>query len=206
MKTQISVTHLSSHSRRQWVRSSLAACGYLAAGGLGLAQADQSPALPGFTQPGTVTARKHSLGMQSRLVDEGPDGEKCYALIFGKGDEILSGLTEFAEREKLTSGRFTAIGALQSARFGWYDAACHACRGIPINQQVELVSLIGELGLVNGALQIHAHGTVGQPNGQMRGGHLLEAIAWPPLEVCFTAFPENLSKSATMRRTFSALT
>ena len=132
--------------------------------------------------------------MQARLVAETSDGEKTYAVIFAKGDEVLSGLTEFAEREKLGAGHFTAIGALQSARFGWFDRARQAYRDIPINQQVELISLIGDVGAVNGAPQIHAHGAVGLPDGNVRGGHLLEAIAWPTLELFFTAFPTTLVK------------
>ena len=106
----------------------------------------------------------------------------------------MSGLTEFAERNKITAGHFTAIGALQSARFGWFDSARKAFRDIPINQQVELISLIGDVGLVNGAPQIHAHGAVGLPDGEVRGGHLLQAIAWPTLEVFFTAHPTTLIK------------
>jgi predicted DNA-binding protein with PD1-like motif len=88
----------------------------------------------------------------------------------------MSGLTEFAVREKLVAGHFTAIGALESARFGWFDRAQKAYHDIPIDQQVEMISLIGDLGVVNGAPQIHAHGAVGFRDGQLRGGHILEAI------------------------------
>jgi predicted DNA-binding protein with PD1-like motif len=132
--------------------------------------------------------------LQARLVAENPDGERTYAVTFAKGDEILSGLTEFAGRANVTAGYFTAIGALQSARFGWFDPARKAYRDIPINQQVEMISLIGDVGLVNGEPQIHAHGAVGLPDGHVRGGHLLQAIAWPTLEVFFTACPTPLIK------------
>jgi len=132
--------------------------------------------------------------MQVRLIAENSGGEKTYAVIFGKGDEVLSGLTEFAEREKLTAGHFTAIGALQGARFGWFDAGQKAYRDIPINQPVELIALIGDVGVVNGAPQIHAHGAVGFPDGKVRGGHLLQAFAWPTLEVFFTSCPATLVK------------
>jgi len=70
-----------------------------------------------------------------RLVTENSNGERTYAVIFAKGDEILSGLTEFAEREKLTAGYFTAIGALQSARFGWFDPVQKAYRNIQSNSR-----------------------------------------------------------------------
>jgi hypothetical protein len=44
------------------------------------------------------------------------------------------------------------------------------------------------------AAQIHAHCAVGFPDGQMRGGHLLEAIAWLTVEVFFTSCPTPLIK------------
>lgn len=194
MKTPNALTQSSSLSRRHWIRAGLTTCGYLAAGGLILAQSEALAIPYGYTRPGPVTDQGRAPGMQIRLIAENPGGDKTYAVIFGKGDEVLSGLTEFVEREKVTSGHFTAIGALQSARFGWFDVAHQAYRDIPINQQVELISLIGDVGLVNGAPQIHAHGAVGFPDGQMRGGHLLQAFAWPTLEVFFTSCPTALVK------------
>jgi predicted DNA-binding protein with PD1-like motif len=194
MNTSNSFHPSSSLSRRQWIRSGLTTCGYLAAGGLVTAATEDLLVPQGYTRPGPVTERGRAPGMQVRLISENHGGEKTYAVIFGKGDEVLSGLTEFAERAKLTAGHFTAIGALQSARFGWFDAAHQAYRGIPINHQVELISLIGDVGVVDGAPQIHAHGAVGFPDGTMRGGHLLEAIAWPTLEVFLTSFPTALVK------------
>ncbi len=147
----------------------------------------------GYTRPGPVTARGRAPGLQSRVIAENANGEKTYALIFGKGDEILSGLTEFAEREKLTAGHFSAIGALQGARFGWFDRERKAYRNIPIDQQAEVVSFIGDVGLVgNGAPFIHAHGAVSLPDGEVRGGHLLEAVVWPTLELLFTTYSTKL--------------
>ena len=182
-------------SRRRWIGSGLATCGYLAAGAI-VPSPSQAASVPtGYTRPGPVTERGRAPGLQARVITENSNGEKTYAVIFAKGDEILSGLTEFAEREKLTAGYFTGIGALQSARFGWFDRARKAYRDIPINEQVELISLIGDVGLVNGMPQIHAHGAVGFPDGHVRGGHLLQAIAWPTLELFFTACPTMLIKT-----------
>jgi predicted DNA-binding protein with PD1-like motif len=180
-------------SRRQWIRSGLAACGYLAAGGLALASAEDTP--EGYTKPGPVKNLRLAPGMQTRLIAETPGGEKTYAVIFAKGDEIMSGLTEFAQSEKIAAGHFTAIGALEHARFGWFDQAKKAFRDIPVDHQAEIVSLIGDVGLVNGSPSVHAHGAVAFPDGQVRGGHILEAVTWPTLEMFFTAYPTPLIKT-----------
>jgi predicted DNA-binding protein with PD1-like motif len=179
--------------RRQWLRSGLATCGWLAAGGVAAAQSAGSPA-PSFTPPGPVTARGRAPGLTAGIVGQRSDGEKTYMLVFAKGDEIMSGLTQFAIQEKIEAGYFTAIGALQRARFGWFDHSRNEYRDIPVDQQVELISLIGDIGLYQQAPQIHAHGAVGLPDGQMRGGHLLEAVVWPTLELFLTVFPAPLIK------------
>jgi hypothetical protein len=123
MKTSNQFDGSSSLSRRQWIHSGLVTCGYLAAGGLALGQSGEKTAPKGYTLPGPVTNLGRAPGLQTRLIAENPSGERTYAVVFAKGDEIMSGLTEFAVREKLVGGRFTAIGALESARFGWFDRA-----------------------------------------------------------------------------------
>jgi predicted DNA-binding protein with PD1-like motif len=182
-------------SRRHWIRSGLVTCGYLTAGGLALGQTAEKAAPKGYTLPGPVTNLGRAPGLQTRLIAENPSGERTYAVIFAKGDEIMSGLTEFAVREKLVASHFTAIGALERGRFGWFDRAQKAYRNIPIEEQVELISLVGDVGLVNGAPQIHAHRAVGFPDGQMRGGHILEAVVWPTLELFLTAYRTPLIKT-----------
>ena len=190
----------SSLSRRQWIGSGLATCSYLVATGLALAESQKALAKDDYTRPGPVSDLGRAPGLRARLISEHPNGEKTYVVIFAKGDEIMSGLTEFAQREKITGGHFTAIGALASARFGWFDRARKAYRDIPINHQVELISLVGDVGLADGAPQIHAHGAVGFPEGQVRGGHLLEAIVWPTLEVFFTTYPMICNEKGIRRR------
>ena len=185
---------MKSLSRRQWIAPGLVTCSYLAATGLATGRSQETPAKDDYTQPGPITDLDGAPGLQARLISENPNGEKTYAVIFAKGDEIMSGLTGFADREKITGGHFIAIGALASARFGWFDRARKAYRDIPINQQVELISLVGDVGLANDKPQIHVHAAVGFPDGQMRGGHLLEAVVWPILELFLTVYPIPLVK------------
>jgi uncharacterized protein len=184
----------SSLSRRQCIGSGLVTCTYLAATGLALARSQQTQAKDVYTQPGPITELGRAPGLQARRISENPNAEKTYAVIFAKGDEIMSGLTEFADREKIAGGHFTAIGALASAQFGWFDRARKAYCDIPINHQVELISLIGDVGLVDDAPQIHVHAAVGFPDGQVRGGHMLEAIVWPTVELFLTVYPTPLVK------------
>src|ERR1700728_4430142 len=108
----------SSMTRRHWIGASLATCSYLAAF-QSHSLADTS--LVGYTKPGPIKDRGLAPRLQHRVIHTGPDGEKTYAVIFGKGDEVLSGLTELAESENIQGAQISAIGAFQHAVFAWFD-------------------------------------------------------------------------------------
>src|SRR5213594_709507 len=56
--------------------------------------------------------RQRSL-MKFKLLNE--SGEKTFALIFEKGDEVIGSLKQFATEQRLLASHFTAIGALSDA-------------------------------------------------------------------------------------------
>ena len=180
-------------SRRQWFGSALTTCAGVALAGLAEAQ-DTPPPPSGYTKPAPVKDLTRAPGMQVRQISAESNGQRTYAVVFAKGDEVLSGLTAFAAQEKIVSAFFTGIGAFEHAKFGWFDAAKKAYRDIVVGEQVELVSLVGDIGLVNGQGQVHTHGAVSLPDGTLRGGHLLEAVVWPTAEVFCTALPTALTK------------
>jgi hypothetical protein len=59
-------------------------------------------------------------GMRAKLVKDTPE-EKVYAVIFYRGDEVLSGLTDFAIQHKIEDAHFTAIGAASGGTLAWLD-------------------------------------------------------------------------------------
>jgi predicted DNA-binding protein with PD1-like motif len=65
---------------------------------------------------------------------------------------------------------------------------------IPVREQVEVLSLIGDVALKDGEPKVHAHVVVGRSDGSTRGGHLIEAHVRPTLEVILTEAPEHLRK------------
>ncbi|RYY34216.1 MAG: DUF296 domain-containing protein, partial [Sphingobacteriaceae bacterium] len=82
---------------------------------------------------------------------------KTYVLIFAKGDEILSGLTEFAQKYNVKNARFTAMGDALSAKVGWYDKSKKMFKVIPITEPAEITSLVGDIAVYNDKPAVHAH-------------------------------------------------
>ena len=64
----------------------------------------------------------------------------------------------------------------------------------PGREQVEVLSLIGDVALEDGEPKVHAHVVVGRSDGSTRGGHLIEARVRPTLEVILTESPAHLRK------------
>lgn len=130
--------------------------------------------------------------MKSKLLDA--TGARTWALVFDKGDEPVAGITDFAKREGLRGAHFTAIGAFSEVTLGYFDRGARTYKKIPLHEQVELLSLIGDVALDGGKPKVHAHAVVGRADGEARGGHLLDARVWPTLEVVLTESPRYLCK------------
>jgi uncharacterized protein len=92
------------------------------------------------------------------------DKPKVFALVFETADEMASVLQRFSKNQGLADSSFKAIGALSYAKLGWfnwetkkYDPAC------VLDEQVELLSLIGDIAVKDGEPQVHAHVVVEAP-------------------------------------------
>ncbi len=122
-------------------------------------------------------------------------GEKIYALIFDKGDEFMEGIAGFAKKNKLLGSHFTAIGAFSGAVLGYFERDRKDYKRIPVTEQCEVLSLVGDIAAKEGEPSVHAHVVLGMSDGSARGGHVLEAHVWPTLEVIVTESPEHLCKT-----------
>ena len=130
--------------------------------------------------------------MKAKLIDE--QEQKTFAIIFDKGDEFINELTSFAKKNDLGASHFTAIGAFRDVMLGYFDRESKKYREIPIVEQVEVLSLVGDLALKDHIPQIHAHVVVGKADGTAHGGHILEAHVWPTLEVVLIESPKHLDR------------
>jgi len=149
----------------------------------------------GYVSPSAPVATGKAPGMKVRLLSEN-GGAKNYAIILAKGDEVMSGLTDFARQNKVTSASFTAIGAFSHATVAWFDDGRKEFKLIPIEHQVELVSMIGDIALVNDQPAVHTHVAVASSDGTVRGGHVINAFVFPTLELFMTVYPTPLHKES----------
>ena len=138
-------------------------------------QAATTPPTPeGYVPRGTRPGKGLAPGM--KVTDLGK-GARTFRVNFAKGDEIMSGMTEFAETYRIKNGHFTGLGAINKALFGWSDVE----RGlgqkkIELNEEAEIIAFLGSISTDSqGRSNVHAHGAVALSDGSVKGGHWWEA-------------------------------
>jgi hypothetical protein len=146
-----------------------------------------------YVTPAEAVPTGKAPKMQVELLNPG-EPTKQYAVIFYQGDEVYSGLQEFAEKYHVTSAHFTAIGALSDATVGWFDPQRKMYKKIPIRGQHELIGMSGDIALYQGRPVVHTHMVVGSPDGTTHAGHVLEAHASPTVEAMVTVDPVTMQK------------
>ena len=122
------------------------------------------------------------------------DEETTHVLVFQTSDEVVSTLEAFAREHEITAARFTAIGAFSEATLGYFDWERKEYEEIPLAEQVEVLTLAGDVALKDGKPSVHAHVVLGKRDATAHGGHLLEARVRPTLELVLVESPAHLRK------------
>jgi len=138
------------------------------------AGAQQAPTPEGYVPRGTKPGKGLAPGM--KVTDLGKGG-RTFRINLTKGDEVMSALTEFAEKYHIKNAHFTGLGALNQGLFGWADPERGlGMKKIELNQEAEVVSLVGSIETdAQGRTNVHAHGSVAYSDGTIHGGHWWEA-------------------------------
>ncbi len=130
--------------------------------------------------------------MKSKLIHEAE--QKTFALIFDSGDECVALLEQFARDHRLSAAQITGIGAFQQVALGYFDWEQKSYLENRIDEQVEVVSLIGDVAEKDGEAKVHAHVVIAKRDGTAHGGHLLRATVRPTLELIINESPFHLAK------------
>ena len=109
--------------------------------------------------------------------------QRRFLLVFDKNDDVIPTLIEFAVKNKIRGATFVALGAFRSATVAYWDPATKAYEEIEVDEQVEVLSCIGNVGVLGDETKIHAHVTLGWRDGSTVGGHLMKATVFPTLEM-----------------------
>jgi len=91
-----------------------------------------------------------------------------------KDDDLVNELTKIVQEKDITTGIIKVIGAVQRAKIGFYNQDKHEYEYIEFDREMEIVSCIGNISLLDGEPFIHAHIVLADEDGSCYGGHLAE--------------------------------
>ena len=130
--------------------------------------------------------------MRSKILTETGDGN-IWLLVLQSGEEVKQVLEAFAAQNHIQAASFVALGAFERARLGYFQWDRKAYKEIPVSEQVEVITLAGDIVRdENDKPSLHAHAVLGREDGRTRGGHLLEGVVRPTLEITLTQSPAHL--------------
>lgn len=132
--------------------------------------------------------------MNSKILYEA-DGLRTFAVVMDSGDEVMSSLHAISRERKITAAQITGIGAFRECTLAYFDWDLKEYRHIPVREQVEVASLVGDAGEAPGGKPaVHIHLVLGRRNGDAMAGHLIEAHVRPTLELIITELPSHLRR------------
>ncbi|HEY1794222.1 MAG TPA: PPC domain-containing DNA-binding protein [Opitutaceae bacterium] len=132
--------------------------------------------------------------MKTRLLSSS-EGRREWALVMDAGDEAVAELAAFARGNALGAAHFTGIGAFSGLTVAWFDLGARKYRPVRLPEQVEVLSLVGDVARGKDGPSVHAHVCVAKRDATAHGGHLLEARVQPTLEVILVESPSHLVKT-----------
>lgn len=131
--------------------------------------------------------------MRIQQVDEA-GGRRTFVMVCQRGDDPVEALTAAAKRFDLSAASLTGIGAFSGVTLGFFDRGRRDYARRVIREQVEVVSLVGNVALDAGEPRVHAHVVVARYDGTALGGHLLGGTVDPTLEVTIVESPSTLRR------------
>ena len=131
--------------------------------------------------------------MKFKLASE--DDGRTFVLVLDQGEEAFAAVTAFSNEKAINAASVAAIGAFESAEVGWFDLAAKRYRPISVDEQCEVLSLLGDIAQGDdGKASLHLHAALGLRDGSVRGGHLLSGKVRPTLEVTIVETASSLRR------------
>ena len=119
----------------------------------------------------------------------------AYVIRFEDGEAIPERFREFLVARSVAGGSFSGIGAVSRARIAYFNVSKREYEDIELDEQLEVLSLAGNVALHDGEPLIHAHVTLGRRDGSVLGGHLRTGIVRPTLEIILRVISAPLERA-----------
>lgn len=116
-------------------------------------------------------------------------------LRFDRGEDVIGGLRQFALEENIGAGTFSGLGATDEILIAWFDPDEKQYHDHLLTKKLEIVSLNGNIALLDGQPIVHAHGSFSDVELHNRSGHVKKLIVSATCEVSFIAMNGEITRT-----------
>ena len=104
------------------------------------------------------------------------------------GSDLLEEIQGLAAEKNIRLAQVSVIGALSSARVGFYDQTARHYNELEVGGPVEILSAVGNISIKDGAPFPHIHLAVSDAAGRTFGGHLVRGCRIFAAEIFITEY------------------
>lgn len=118
-----------------------------------------------------------------------------HLLRFDREEELIASLQEYCQKETVPAASFQALGAAGELTLAYYNLTDKVYEDHDVKEDVEILSILGNIATMDEKIIIHAHGVFGKKDLQTIGGHIKKLIVSATCEVSLTLLPGILLRA-----------
>ncbi len=109
--------------------------------------------------------------------------DKNFILKLETGESFMTVVPEFLEAQKIGAAVFSAVGAVSTVELGYFNPHLKDYRKKLYTDEMEIVSLTGNVAMLDQKPSIHMHGSFGHTDFSLIGGHIFKLVVGATCEV-----------------------
>lgn len=121
--------------------------------------------------------------------------DKTYILSVEKGEELIQVLREFCQENQIEAAAFNALGAAGEVEIAWYDVKAKQYIKSVMQEDLEIVSLTGNISKLGNDYIVHGHGVFSNKEMETKAGHVNRAVISGACEVTLYRFKGTINRA-----------
>lgn len=120
--------------------------------------------------------------------------KNTYVISGRRGEELMEGIKEFCKEHHIEAAFFHVIGAVGEVELAWYDLGAKQYVTALFQEDMELVSLTGNVSRMGNELVVHSHGVFSDKAMATKAGHVNKAVVSGACEIILTRLEGNIDR------------
>jgi uncharacterized protein len=115
-------------------------------------------------------------------------------LRFDSGEDVILELLNYCTEKGITAAFFSGLGACGEILLSYYDLQTKSYVDRSFSEDLEIISLTGNVAVLNGNHVIHAHGVFSRRDYSTLGGHINKLVVSATCELHLTELEGSMER------------